>query len=69
MHYALVVSANTGSTNISLNNNEGPCQVGNNNSMVYGTTGPRYHSNINPRSHPGWTGPTSSPAPTQSKYL
>ncbi|XP_040209245.1 receptor-interacting serine/threonine-protein kinase 3 isoform X2 [Rana temporaria] len=59
-------TANTGSTNISLNNNEGPCQFGNNNSMVYGTTGPHYHSNFNPRSHPGWTGPTSSPAPTQT---
>lgn len=65
MHYALVVSAN--STNISIIDNKGPCQLGDNNTMVYGTTGHSHHSNINPRNqYPGGTRPTSYPAQTQT---
>ncbi|XP_077323022.1 uncharacterized protein LOC143956699 isoform X1 [Lithobates pipiens] len=53
-------------TNISVIDNKGPFQLGDNNSMVYGTTGPHHYSNINPRNqYAGGTRP-SYPAPTQT---
>ncbi|KAM5191620.1 uncharacterized protein ACMZJ9_001133 [Mantella aurantiaca] len=56
----------TDSRNISLTNNMGPCQIGDNNEMSYGEK--RYNQNTfnNPMTqHPGYTGPSGYNAPSQ----
>ncbi|XP_072271260.1 uncharacterized protein [Pyxicephalus adspersus] len=55
--------------NIILNNNTGPCQIGNNNELFIGTTG-NPPNTYNPRTeHPGLINPTYSPAQSSNIFI